>query len=212
MKKIKIGKSIRDVISEEEFIRRSKYDLNSMQELSNDTAVEKNGVVFPVLKSETDESVGVYTNGIMSFYNKPNETTINREDYNSNNIIDFESNNGLKGMIEKQAKYRKAENELLSGGISPENIFQPPIRETDLPEMKLFKQAVTMKQIDFDDYKPRLLSDFNNKKRSFEQPGITFPNLKRLCNVLDIRCEIKFYDKPGCANPIGEVLSTVITD
>lgn len=212
MKKIKIGKAIKDVISDEEFIRRSQLDKNSVMDLANDTVVEKDGIVYPVLKSEKDTVVGVYASGPMLFYNKPTEDTPYREDYNAKNIIDFEHNNGIKDMIEKQAQLRETENQILSSNVSPDNIFRPTIREEDVPEMKLFKKCVAMKQINFEDYKPRLGSDFNNKKRSFEQNTITFPNLKRLCNVLDIECEITFYDKPGCANPMGTKVSTKITE
>ena len=85
------------------------------------------------------------------------------------------------------------------------------IQEKDTPEMKLLKEAINRKHIDLDNYKQRFGSDFNNDKRLFDQPSITFFKLKRIADVMDMRIDLTLSDKPGAANPIGEKLSAQIT-
>ena len=131
MKKMRIGKSIRDVISEEEYIRRLKLgnDMNSV--LSEDTAVEKDGHVFPVTKQYSPDIVGVTNVGPVILYSKAEEFS-NEPDYHAKNIIDFENVENLKDSIEKHAKLMEAERTIL---VSPDNIFTPIIKEEDKPEM-----------------------------------------------------------------------------
>ena len=77
--------------------------------------------------------------------------------------------------------------------------------------MQLLKTAINRKNIDLDNYKQRFGSDYNNDKRLFDQPSITFFKLKRLAAILDMDVVLTLADKPGAVNPIGERLSTQIT-
>lgn len=208
MKKIKIGKSIKDVIDEEEYMRRLDLNKDLVDSMSIDTAVEKDGMVFPVNKQYSDSVPNVYNAGPVLVYTMPQEYK-NNQDYYSSNIIDFTNTQGLSDSINKQAKLMEAERSIL---VSPDNIFTPVIKESDSPEMKLFKQAVARKRIDLDAYKPRFGSDFNNDKRSFDLSTITFFKLKRLCNIFDIKGSITFEDIKGAPNPIGEKLSITFTN
>lgn len=207
MKKVKIGKSIKDVIDEQEYLRRLELNKDLVDSLSNDTAVEKDGKLYPVNKQYSDSVPNVYNAGPVLVYTMPDEYK-NNEDYSTNNIIDFDNIRGLQDSINKQAKLMEAERSIL---VSPDNIFTPVIKDTDTPEMKLFKQAISRKRIDLDVYKPRFGSDFNNDKRSFDQDSITFFKLKRLCNIFDIKGTITFEDANNAPNPIGEKLSIVFT-
>ena len=77
--------------------------------------------------------------------------------------------------------------------------------------MALLKKAIARKNIDLESYKQRFGSDYNNDKRIFEQPSITFFKMKRVCDIFDIKVSLTLEDNPGAANPIGERLSAVIT-
>lgn len=207
MKKMKIGKTIRDVISEEEYIRKLGLNEEMNSILSEDTAVENNGFVYPVNRQYTPDVVGVTNVGPVIIYSSP-ENQINQPDYNSKNIIDFENVNNLKESIEKHAELMNAERTIL---VSPDNIFTPIIKEDDTQIMKLIKEAIIKKNINLDNYKSRFGSNYNNDKRLFEQNSITFLKFTNLCDVLDIKFSISLEDKKDAPNPIGCKLTAYIT-
>lgn len=207
MKKMKIGKTIRDVISEEEYIRKLGLNEEMNSILSEDTAVENNGFVYPVNRQYTPDVVGVTNVGPVIIYSSP-ENQINQPDYNSENIIDFENVNNLKESIEKHAELMNAERTIL---VSPDNIFTPIIKEDDTQIMKLIKEAIIKKNINLDNYKSRFGSNYNNDKRLFEQNSITFLKFTNLCDVLDIKFSISLEDKKDAPNPIGCKLTAYIT-
>jgi ribosomal protein S17E len=208
MKKARIGRRIMDVIDQDEFIRRSNTNPEIVKELAEDTAVQApNGMIYPIQKQHTTAIPGVYDAGPMLLYNTP-ESMKTDPQYQADNIIDFENVSSLKESIAKQAELEQAERTIL---ISPENIFTPIVQETDTPEMALLKKAIARKNIDLESYKQRFGSDYNNDKRIFEQPSITFFKMKRVCDIFDIKVSLTLEDNPGAANPIGERLSAVIT-
>lgn len=208
MKKIKIGRRILEVISQEEYIRRTQLNPENANTLAEDTAVQApNGMVYPITNSYSKVVPGVYDMGPMLIYTTPEEMKQDSQ-YQSDNIIDFENVTSLRESIEKQAELEQAERTIL---ISPDNIFQPIPQENDTPEMALLKQAINRKQIDLDNYKQRFGSDYNNDKRLFDQNSITFFKMKRVCDILDIEITLTLKDKPGAPNPMGEVLSATIT-
>lgn len=207
MKKIKMGRTIRDVISHEEYIRRVNLNPDLMNELTDDTAIEMDGHVYPINRQYSPNVVGMWDGGQVMVYTSPQEY-INDPDYDTKNIIDFENVSGLRDSIEKQAELERAERSIL---ISPDNIFAPVIKDTDTPEMRLLKEAITRKRIDIDAYKPRFGSDFNNDKRLFEQSSITIFKLKKMCDNFDMKCSLVIEDKKNAPNPIGEKLVAYIT-
>lgn len=207
MKKMKIGRTIRDVIDEKEFIRRTNTNPDLVNALADDTAVVKDGYVYPVNRVFSNNVMGVTDYGPILRYSKPNDIDIT--EYEAKNIIDFDNIQGFEDAIEKQAQLDNAERSIL---MNSENIFSPIPKETDVPEMAAFKQFVTQKHIDLDSYKGRFGSNFNNDKNTFEAPNITFFKLKRLCNALDMKCYLTFEDVPGCPNPAGVKITTCITD
>lgn len=207
MKKIKMGRTIRDVISHEEYIRRVNLNPDLMNELADDTAIEMDGHVYPINRQYSPNVVGMWDGGQVMVYTSPQEH-INDPDYDAKNIIDFENVSGLRDSIEKQAELERAERSIL---ISPDNIFAPVIKDTDTPEMRLLKESITRKRIDIDAYKPRFGSDFNNDKRLFEQSSITIFKLKKMCDNFDMKCSLVIEDKKNAPNPIGEKLVAYIT-
>lgn len=207
MKKAKIGRRILDVIDESEFIRRSSLNPDIVASLAEDTAIEKDGHVYPVTKQYSKDVTGVTDLGKVLLYSLTDQDK-NADEYKVENIIDFENVKSLQESISKQNQLMSAERTIL---VSPENIFTPVIKEEDTPEMKLLKQAICLKGIDLDNYKQRFGSDYNNDRRLFEQNSITFFKLKRLAEIMDMNVSLSLEDKPGAPNPIGEKLTIQIT-
>ena len=207
MKKAKIGRRILDVIDESEFIRRSSLNPDIVASLAEDTAIEKDGHVYPVTKQYSKDVTGVTDLGKVLLYSLT-EQNKSADEYKVENVIDFENVKSLQESINKQNQLMSAERTIL---VSPENIFTPVIKEEDTPEMKLLKQAICLKGIDLDNYKQRFGSDYNNDRRLFEQNSITFFKLKRLAEIMDMNVSLSLEDKPGAPNPIGEKLTIQIT-
>nr|DAP83865.1 MAG TPA: hypothetical protein [Caudoviricetes sp.] len=207
MKKAKIGRRILDVIDESEFIRRSSLNPDIVASLAEDTAIEKDGHVYPVTKQYSKDVTGVTDLGKVLLYSLT-EQDKSADEYKVENVIDFENVKSLQESISKQNQLMSAERTIL---VSPENIFTPVIKEEDTPEMKLLKQAICLKGIDLDNYKQRFGSDYNNDRRLFEQNSITFFKLKRLAEIMDMNVSLSLEDKPGAPNPIGEKLTIQIT-
>jgi hypothetical protein len=207
MKKAKIGRRILDVIDESEFIRRSSLNPDIVASLAEDTAIEKDGHVYPVTKQYSKDVTGVTDLGKVLLYSLT-EQDKSADEYKVDNVIDFENVKSLQESISKQNQLMSAERTIL---VSPENIFTPVIKEEDTPEMKLLKQAICLKGIDLDNYKQRFGSDYNNDRRLFEQNSITFFKLKRLAEIMDMNVSLSLEDKPGAPNPIGEKLTIQIT-
>jgi hypothetical protein len=207
MKKAKIGRRILDVIDESEFIRRSSLNPDIVASLAEDTAIEKDGHVYPVTKQYSKDVTGVTDLGKVLLYSLA-EQDKDADEYKVENVIDFENVKSLQESINKQNQLMSAERTIL---VSPENIFTPVIKEEDTPEMKLLKQAICLKGIDLDNYKQRFGSDYNNDRRLFEQNSITFFKLKRLAEIMDMNVSLSLEDKPGAPNPIGEKLTIQIT-
>ena len=211
MKKMPIGRSIYDIITEEKYIERTS-GTNSEEikkELAGYTAIEKDNIVYPLLPSNSSKNtVGVKDFGNVLLYQKP-ETTEQQEQHSSSHIIDLSNNNeGIKGMIRRQAELEQAEKSIL---ISKDNVTTFMIKEEDTPEMALFKEALNSKRIDMSSYRDRHGSDFSNNMRLLTSSNnITFGKMKAIAKASDIEIEIKFRDKPGCVNPMGTEFSTVI--
>jgi hypothetical protein len=207
MKKTKIGRRMLDVVNEQEYIRRTTMNPSATADLAEDTAIEKDGYVYPVTKQYSPIVPGVTDVGPVLLYSHPEEMNDDPE-YDSKNTIDFSNVKNLQESIEKQAELMKSERAIL---VSPDNIFTPMVKEEDTPEMKLLKEAIVRKNIDLDNYKQRFGSDYNNDKRLFDQNSITFFKMKRICDIMDIKMSLTLEDKPGAANPIGDKLSAQIT-
>jgi len=207
MKKTRIGKKMYNVLSPEEYSYRASISKSNIEAMAEDTAILRDGYVYPIQPQYSKNAPGVTDMGVLLRYSHP-ECMDKDNDYKAENVIDFENIENLQDSIRKQAQLEKEETTIL---ISPDNIFTPVVKESDTPEMKLLKEAITRKHIDLDNYKQRFGSDYNNDKRLFDQNSITFFKLKRLCNILDIKVELSLEDNAGAVNPIGEKLTAQIT-
>ena len=88
MKKIKMGKSIKDVISHDEYVRRVTLNPDLMNDLSEDTAIEMDGHVYPINRQYSPNVVGMWDGGQVMLYSSPQDQ-INEPDYDTKNIIDL---------------------------------------------------------------------------------------------------------------------------
>ena len=87
VRKAFIANKTMEVISEDEYIRRSKF----ADPMFEDTCVEKNGTLYPIQKRYNEGAPGVYDAGPCFKYTNPT----NKEDYSANKIIDFDNAIGL---------------------------------------------------------------------------------------------------------------------
>lgn len=213
MKKILLHKTILDVLPEDEYIRRSIMSEEITKDLSNETAIEKDGYIYPVIiptqsMKEIPKVIGAIDCGPCLIYNKP-QTEEDKQLYNSNRAIDFENTKNLKDMIQKTAELEKAEKSIL---IDKNNIYNIIINEDDTPEFALLKQAINNKQIDISSYKNRLNDSFSNNIRLLTNGNsITFSKLRTFAQVFDLECELIIRDKENVVNPMGEELHTIVS-
>ena len=210
MRKMPIGRSMYDVVTVDEYIRRTDINPEAMQAMSSDTAIEKDGYVYPIINTGVRNStlVGVRDYGAALQFTKPS-TEEEKQSHSSDNIIDLQNNtNGIIGMIQKTAELEAAERTVL---ICKDNVTQFMIKPEDTPEFSLLKRALNQKNIDMSSYRHRHGSDYSNNMRILTTAdSITFGKMKAIAEASDIEVELIMRDKPGCANPIGEELRATI--
>ena len=73
-----IDKKTKNVSEENEFIRRTKTNPEIMKELATDTAVEKNGTVYPVSSAYSKDNLAVteYAKGNVLMYSNPDRKSV----------------------------------------------------------------------------------------------------------------------------------------
>lgn len=203
VKKAKLGETIYDVVSVDE------YNSNKEFYRTGPIAVEGgDGYLYPLRSNSNDMRPGFFDEGPMQFFNPPRgqDCCI----YSDRNIIDFSKASSIKDIIETQSKLADAEREILT---TIDNLFVPPTSSDDTPEMSLLKQAITDKHIDIDKYEQRFGANFNNDKRLIKKNSITFGKLRNICNALDIRATLTLEDRYGdVPNPMGTRIDICLTD
>lgn len=205
MKKAILNQKIYEVVDSEEYYRNP-----SIGNFNEFTAIQDNGLLYPIRNASKICGPGYYTdtNSCISRYVEPELDEYDKYSVEQN-LIDFNSNN-IKEIIDKSERLKSMETEIL---ISKDNIFNPVIKDDDEPEMQLLKTAINKKNIDIDKYESRFESNFQNEKRLFNKPTITFGKLKRIGKATDMKITLRIEDaSPEVPNPIGEVLEVVITD
>ena len=211
MKTIFINKQMYDVITVEEYQRKKKINNEITRSMINESAIEDGDYVYPILPVTNDNKsnmVGVSDYGMLLKFNRP-QTEEEKQMYNKDNVIDFEHSNSLKETIQKVAKLDSMEKTIL---INKDNIYNISVNENDTPEFALLKEAINRKQIDINSYKSRFDDSFSNNMRLLSTSNsITFGKMKAFADVFDLDLELTIKDKPGCVNPVGEVLHSKIT-
>lgn len=202
MQKAKIDQKIYDVISIDEFNRNPEVISQDMF-----TAIRDNNTIYP-MRSKTDTRPGAYFVGYGVQFIEPLETE--KQKYSDDQVIDFSHAENLKEAMEMQDKLHSAEREILT---TVDNVFTPKITESDTPEMKGLKEAVTAKHIDLDKYEQRFGPNYNNDKRLFNRDSITMSKLKMMLSVLDMKGTLIIEDKANdVPNPIGRKIVVDLTE
>lgn len=201
LEKAKIGDSIYDVISLEEFYSDPQASNSCVAIKGND------GYIYPI-RNRNDSRPGFYPTGGLDFFKPPLPGEYNT--YTQQNTINFQDATGIRDIIKCQQKLINAERSILT---TIDSVYAPEIGPNDTPEMQALKQAIIDKYIDIDKYEPRFGPNFNNDKRLLKKSSITFGKLRSVCNALDIKVSIVIEDaSPDVPNPIGKVITTEITE
>jgi len=202
LKKATINGKMLDVVSYENFCGNKDLYNNTKTAVEMDT--DTGSFVFPI-RNQSDSRPGMYVEGPLNFYVKPDESEY--EEYatdslkESNRFIDLSDPKSISNLIEKQEMVRDIEREMLT---SPDNIFKPIVGKKDTPVMAGLKEAVIEKNIDIDKYQDRF-PNFANDKRQFKCRDITLKMLSRITKALDIKVTMTMSDtSPDVPNPIGK--------
>lgn len=192
------------------------YTIYNIDEIENHTddgniAIETHNIVYPVISKTSSfqkDAFGVIIDGALYRYISKGDV----DKYKSENVemIDFSNTRSMKEQIEKNRKLREMEESVL---ITPDKIFKPVIKPTDLPEMIALKEAINAKNIDLDKYSQRFGDNYNNDRRLLDKPSITLSKIRTISEALDMSCYITFEDKsPDVPNPIGKKITYRITN
>lgn len=198
----KVNNTIVDVIDSKEYFRNPNlYDTN--------TAIQSDGLLYPIRHGSTRTEPGFYTNdnGMYGVYVDPSEAE--RANYEAQNqIIDFSNAANLKDVIDKTIELQAMERQILT---TPDNIFIPQIGENDTPIMQGLKQCVISKEIDVDKYKNRI-PQYNNDKRLFSNNDITLGKAIIWWKALDIRAVLTLENvSPDVPNPMPAPITVELT-
>lgn len=200
--KAKIGDTIYDVVSYEEYYRNPKLYPSQYTAIRNG-----DGYVYP-LRSLNDYRPGAYMTGGLDVF-KPPITTAECAMYSEQNIIDFTKAECMRDLIACSQTLNSAERSILT---NIDNLFVPDIGENDTPEMQALKQAIIAKHIDLDKYESRFGPNYNNDKRLLRKDRITFDKFRTIGECLDIKATLTIEDaNPDVPNPIGRSISVEIT-
>lgn len=206
MKKMTILDKMYDVASIEEYNKLGQNVFNP-----NFTAIQMHGYVLPVRTAMDDERPGVYfsPNSPVMLVNKPEAE--DEKYYAESGIVDYSKPDDIRGVIRNNEIVRDMENEILT---DKDNISRFKIGDYDAPALVALKQAINIKEVDMDKYKPRF-NQFNNDIRVLTKPentSITLGKLVDFCNNMDIEAELILRDKPNAPNPMAREVVVKLTD
>lgn len=205
MRKMTILDKMYDVATVEEYKKLGQNVFNP-----NFTAINIHGQVLPVRTCIDDNRPGVYfSNGPVILVNKPDIE--DAKYYSESNIVDYSKPDDIRGIIRNNEIVRDMENEILT---DKDNISRFKIGDYDSPALAALKQAINLKEVDMDKYKPRF-NQFNNDIRVLTKPEnttITMGKLVDFCNNMDIEAELILRDKPDAPNPMSREVTVNLTD
>lgn len=201
MQKAKIDGKIYEVTTFEQYTKNPE-SYNTLY-----TAIKMDDKVLPI-RNKNDDRPGVYLGSGISFIKQPTPQDI--DEYNTDNIIDFNNITSIKEVMDKQKQIRTMEKEILT---NPNNIFTPRVDPNDAPEMRALKEAVLAKHIDLDKYESRFGVHYNNDKRLFKKSTISLGKLRTMFDALDIKSTLIIEDKSeDVPNPIGKKIVIELTE
>lgn len=194
---------------------------DNFQDLVSDeqaaVAIEQNGerVILPVRSGyKSMEKPGIYPCPVeydkhYSFLSYP-ETESDKKEYmpDDDHIVNFKDADGIQSLMTMTDKLNKSINQYLESDISSGNMYRAPIKETDSPEMRGLKLALTEKKMEIDKYSERFGANWANDKRKLNDDNITMFLLKRMCTNFDINVDLVFTDQSSdVPNAMGKTIT-----
>lgn len=156
--------------------------------------------VLPVIDDvDVDfDKPGVYgKDGKLSFIITPDEDNESEYMPTGDNVLVFSDHQSLQSLSDAKKKLDDSLNKLLESPVDSDNIYKPPLLETDTAEMRAMKECIIAKNIDLDKYKDRFGANYPNDKRKLKDNTITLNMINRICENLDLRLDLKFTDANG---------------
>jgi hypothetical protein len=203
-----IGNKILDVVSPEQFYNNKPAFADSDIVIEVDRDGTRYSLPYRPQGTMLDRP-GVYNCGVVDIFVYP-VTEEEKEKY-APEIIDFNHVVDLKDFKEKKEKLNSLEKDMLQT-TGKDNVFAPPLLETDAPEMRAIKTAIIEKNIDLDKYADRFGANYPNDKRKFKDDNITLYLIKRACECLDMKAQLILEDRsPDVPNPIGRRIVVDLT-
>lgn len=192
MKKVKIGNKFYDVVTREEFVK--------MPVIPNpgEVAIMENGYVVPY-QGLGGTQPGFYASPQANYVVPPTQDQM--QTYSDSNVLNFDSCENVKQIMEMNASLKALENDMLA---DTNDVYTPQIKSSNTPEMAGLRQAIIDKHIDINKYQDRFGGTFTNDKRAItNNDSITLDKLKMYSTCLDIKGTLILEDMEGCPNPIG---------
>ena len=172
-------------------------------------------MILPIRQGyKSMEKPGVYpcgenTEHHYAFLSFPtNETDKQAYTPDSDHIVNFKDADGIQALMSMTDKLNKSINQYLETDVGVGNTYRAPLKETDSPEMRGLKLALTEKQMEIDKYNERFGANWANDKRKLNDDNITMFLLKRMCKNFDINVDLVFRDQsPEVPNAMGKVIT-----
>ena len=179
--------------------------------------VEKDGqqVILPIRQGyKSMDKPGAYpfgegTDQHYAFLSFPT-TEADKEAYcpDPDNIVNFKDADGIQALMSMTDKLNKSINQYLESDVGVGNIYRAPLKETDSPEMRGLKLALTEKHMEIDKYNERFGANWANDKRKLNDDNITMFLLKRMCKNFDINVDLVFTDQSSdVPNAMGKTIT-----
>lgn len=171
------------------------------------TAIQLNNMVLPIRNNTMDTEPGVYyqPGAMVSNIKYPD----NKDDYSSNNIIDFSNAESIAEIFDKQQAIRDIQNDIMTNS---DNTLHLNIGPDDTPEMKALKSSINAKRIDPKQYEDRF-EQYQNDMRLLKGKSITLGKLISISNAFDISVDLTLRDKDADSpNPMNQTITIDLTD
>lgn len=205
-----IGGKRYNVYSHENFIE-SKGILAEDDQTAVEIERDGKTYILPVRSqgsTGTMERPGIYCNGPINFFSFP-KTEEDKTIYcpEDSFIFDMSNISDMQQYITEKERFDTSVNKLLETSDTCDDIFTPPLLDTDSGEMRALKECILAKRIDLDKYSERFGENYPNDKRKLKDDNITSFLLKRMCSNLDIEVDMIFRDaSDNVPNPMNKTI------
>ena len=206
VKRCKIGPRLYNVITMDMYI--SCIDAYP----TYDTAIEYGEYILPLLTQSEINKTGMVYCGMVFEIRESYPGDLSNYHYSRLEVIDLSNSGDVIEYMRRQERIAQINKDILE---NPDSIFRSYRNPEDVPEMRLFKDAMDAKQMDIDKYIPIYEnitgSKFNNDKRLLYGSEMTIKKMKGFADAFDLKLTLTIEDaNPNVPNPIGKPISIVI--